>query len=150
MSNNSFWFDDVYALGNEDDNLKSTKARSETLAKNSSFIDWKLSQRGFKKDVFFWKSVMIPILSLEAIYFIVLFVYFLFADIWDVAMIGFYGYEMACLFLFGIVSVILLIFFFPRDPFLIVETILMAILMLLDAVVIALSIVEMDETDTST
>lgn len=65
-------------------------------------------------------------------------------------MIGFYGYEMACLFLFGIVSVILLIFFFPRDPFLIVETILMAILMLLDAVVIALSIVEMDETDTST
>lgn len=92
---------------------------------------------------------MVPILIFESIYFVIEFVYFLFADIWDIAMIGFYGYEIVCLVIFGVIAVILLIFFVPKDPFLIVEVILIGFLILLDAVIIALSIVEMDE-ETST
>ena len=87
-----------------------------------------------------------PLLVFESIYFIVLFIYFLFTDIKDVAMVGFYGYEIVCLVIFGTTAIVLLIFFLPKDPFLIVEIILMTFLIIIDGVIIALEFVDMDGT----
>ena len=61
-------------------------------------------------------------------------------------MVGFYGYEIVCLVIFGTTAIVLLIFFLPKDPFLIVEIILMTFLIIIDGVIIALEFVDMDDT----
>lgn len=82
---------------------------------------------------------MIPILIFEAIFFVVEFVYFLFADIKDIAMIGFYSYEIICLVLFTVMAIILLLLFLHKDYLLILEIISMNLLILTDVILIILS-----------
>jgi len=89
---------------------------------------------------------MVPILVFESIFILVELVYFLFADILGIAMVGFYGYEAICLVLFGLITFALVLLFFINDPFLITELVLMSLLLLLDIAIIIIIIIYNGET----
>ena len=81
---------------------------------------------------------MVPILIFESVFFVIELLYFMFADLLDTEMIAFYGFEAACLTLFILMSILLLIFFLWKDKFLITEIVLSGILIITDCIIIAI------------
>lgn len=81
---------------------------------------------------------MVPILIFESKFFLIELIYFMFADLLDTEMIAFYAFEVICLTLFILMSILLLIFFLWKDKFLITEIVLSGVLILTDCIIIAL------------
>lgn len=108
------------------------------LHRNESTLARKLANKGFKKERFFEKKFMVPILIFESVFFLIELLYFMFADLLDTEMIAFYGFEAICLTLFILMSILLLIFFLRKDKFLITEIVLSGVLIITDCIIIAI------------
>lgn len=132
------------SLHNEKTRLNDEDADHD-LHRNESKLAKKLAGRGFEKEKLFEKKYMVPLLIFESVFFLVELLYFLFADLTEIGMIGFYGFEIGCLVLFSSVAVVLLVFFLRRDAFLISEIVLSGILVLTDVVIIVMRVAIRDE-----
>ena len=132
------------SLHNEKTRLNEEEGEPD-LHRNESRLAKKLAGKGFDKEKLFEKKFMVPLLIFESFYFLVELLYFLFADLTEIGMVGFYGFEIGCLVLFSSVAVMLLVFFLRRDAFLISEIVLSSILVLTDVIIIVMRVSIRDE-----